>query len=49
MNQEVRLFVEELWERIEDLRVGTGLTDAEIIMALEIVRHRVVKRMQEDE
>lgn len=46
---EYRLFVEELWERILDLRVGSGLTDAQVVMALEMVKRRVVKLMQEED
>ncbi len=46
--EEFMLFVEEVWEKIEDLRVGSGLSDEDVVMAVEKVRRRLLKRMEEE-
>lgn len=46
---EIGLFVEELWERILDLRVGCGLSDEEVLAAVNVVRGRMVRLIEVEE
>ncbi len=43
-SNEFKLFLDELWSRIEDLRVGSKLTDEDVILAIEIIYNRLSKR-----
>lgn len=41
MDQILGLFVEELWDAVCRLRVGSGLSSEQVLMGVETVRGRV--------